>query len=232
MRFLRKKPGPSLEETSGQIGEKISALDAKINACNLELAKIKTAMASARAPSATSLAKKKASEILQRRKVYETQRDSLVATQLNIDRSEYTHAQIKTANLMKDALATSLKTMKKEAKKVNLAKIEKLQDEIEDMNMYAEEISDVLGRQYEVPEDIDEGTLDLEFSMLDESILDEAFNSLEENATSNLNFDEETSQTGEREEPQIGDMSHIEGYYGTGIKPFNVTVQLKEIYNT
>jgi charged multivesicular body protein 5 len=52
-----------------------------------------------------------------------------------------------------------VKQMKQEYKRVNLDKIEDLQDELEDMMEQANEVQEVLGRSYGVP-DVDEAELE------------------------------------------------------------------------
>uniref|UniRef100_A0AC34FII0 Charged multivesicular body protein 5 n=1 Tax=Panagrolaimus sp. ES5 TaxID=591445 RepID=A0AC34FII0_9BILA len=78
---------------------------------------------------------------------------------------------------MKDGL----KTMKNEYKKLNIDKIDRLQDEMEDMLDMNNDIQEALGRQYDTP-DIDEADLEAELDALgdelqldgDSTFLDEA----------------------------------------------------------
>jgi charged multivesicular body protein 5 len=50
--------------------------------------------------------------------------------------------------------------MKQEFKKININKIEDIQDDMEDMLEQANEIQEALGRSYGLPEDVDEDTLE------------------------------------------------------------------------
>merc|ERR1712116_115257 len=70
-------------------------------------------------------------------------------------------------------MKAGMKEMKKEYKKLNITKIENMQDELEDMMEDANEIQEVLGRSYGMPE-VDEDDLEAELDALGEDFaLDE-----------------------------------------------------------
>ncbi|EJW86872.1 charged multivesicular body protein 5 [Wuchereria bancrofti] len=81
------------------------------------------------------------------------------------------------------AMKQGLKTMQKEYKKLDIGKIDKLQDEMEEMLDMNNEIQEAMSRQYVTP-DIDEADLEAELDALgdefeadvDTSYLDEALN--------------------------------------------------------
>ncbi|CDR95539.1 Charged multivesicular body protein 5 [Babesia bigemina] len=150
------------------ISAKISSVDEKINACNAELAGIKAGLASCKNPAAVAAAKRKALQVLQRRRVYETQKEQLCGVQLSVDQSEHVASQLQTAVDVRNALESSVKSTRKQLKLVNVAKLERLQDEMEDLADYADDINEILSRSYAVPDDVDENDLELEFSMLEE----------------------------------------------------------------
>lgn len=73
-----------------------------------------------------------------------------------------------------------VKTMKKEYKKVNIDSIEDLQDELEDMLEQANEVQEVMGRSYGLP-DVDDAELEAELEALtDELALDSDTSYLDE----------------------------------------------------
>ncbi|VDM91468.1 unnamed protein product [Onchocerca ochengi] len=81
------------------------------------------------------------------------------------------------------AMKQGLKTMQTEYRKLNIDKIDKLQDEMEEMLDMNNEIQEAMSRQYDTP-DIDEADLEAELNALgdefevdvDTSYLDEALN--------------------------------------------------------
>uniref|UniRef100_A0A7E4UTH8 Charged multivesicular body protein 5 n=1 Tax=Panagrellus redivivus TaxID=6233 RepID=A0A7E4UTH8_PANRE len=73
-----------------------------------------------------------------------------------------------------------LKTMKTEYKKLDIDKIDQLQDEMEDMLDLNNEVQDALSRQYDTP-DIDETDLEAELNALgDELVMDNDSSFLDE----------------------------------------------------
>lgn len=59
-----------------------------------------------------------------------------------------------------DAMKSANKELKKQYKSINIDKIERIQDEMEDLLEQANEIQETLGRSYGVPDDIDEDALE------------------------------------------------------------------------
>merc|ERR1719265_1866444 len=70
------------------------------------------------------------------------------------------------------AMKETAKTMKKAQKagKLDIDSIEKLQDELADMMEDANEIQEVLGQSYGMPDDCDEDSLMAELDMLEDDI--------------------------------------------------------------
>jgi len=69
-----------------------------------------------------------------------------------------------------DALKTTNKTLKQQYGKINLDKIEQLQDEMADLLDIGQEINASMARSYDVPDDIDEAELDAELEALGEEV--------------------------------------------------------------
>lgn len=69
-----------------------------------------------------------------------------------------------------DALKTTNKTLKQQYGKINLDKIEQLQDEMADLLDVGQEINESMARSYDVPDDIDEAELDAELEALGEEV--------------------------------------------------------------
>lgn len=74
-----------------------------------------------------------------------------------------------------DAMKTTTKALKKQYGKVDIDKIDKLQDEMADLMDIGNEIQESISRSYDVPEDVDEAELDAELEALGEEVdLEEA----------------------------------------------------------
>ena len=67
-----------------------------------------------------------------------------------------------------DAMKSTNKTLKQQYGKIDIDKIERMQDEMQDLMEMGNEIQESLGRSYDVPEDVDEAELDAELEALGE----------------------------------------------------------------
>lgn len=73
-----------------------------------------------------------------------------------------------------EVMKSTQKTLKQQYGKIDIDKIEKLQDEMADLMEMGNEIQESLGRSYDVPEDVDEAELDAELEALGEEAQFEA----------------------------------------------------------
>lgn len=69
-----------------------------------------------------------------------------------------------------DAMKTTQKELRKQYGKVDIDKIEKLQDEMADLMDMGNDIQESISRSYDVPEDVDEAELDAELEALGEEV--------------------------------------------------------------
>ena len=110
--------------------------------------------------------KSKALKVLQRRKQYEAQRDQLQSQVWNMEQAQMTSDNLKNVMTTVDALKTTNKELKRQYGKVDVDKIERLQDEMADLLEVGNDIQESLARAYDVPEDVDEADLDAELEAL------------------------------------------------------------------
>jgi len=176
-----KGPPPNLTDAIAGVDSRSESIDKKIAKLEQELGKFKDQMKKMREGPAKNSVKQKALRVLKQKRMYENQRDQLMQQSFNMEQSNYALQTMKDTQTTVSAMKIGLKEMKKEYKKVNIDKIEDLQDEMEDMLDQANEIQEVMGRSYGMPE-IDESELEAELDALgdeialdaDSSYLDEA----------------------------------------------------------
>lgn len=157
------------------------SVDKKIARLDQELNKYKDQMKKMRDGPAKNSVKAKALRVLKQKRMYEGQRDQLMQQSFNMEQSNYALQTMKDTKTTVEAMKLGLKEMKKEYKKIDIGKIEDLQDDMEDMLEQANEVQDALGRSYGMP-DVDEDELEAELDALgdeialdaDSSYLDEA----------------------------------------------------------
>lgn len=73
-----------------------------------------------------------------------------------------------------EVMKSTQKTLKQQYGKIDIDKIEKMQDEMADLMEMGNEIQESLSRSYDVPEDVDEAELDAELEALGEEAQFEA----------------------------------------------------------
>ena len=73
-----------------------------------------------------------------------------------------------------DTMKTTNKALKQQYGKINIDKIEKMQDEMADLMEMGNEINESISRAYDVPEDVDEAELDAELEAMGEDMVFES----------------------------------------------------------
>lgn len=140
----------------------------KLAKLNAELTTYQTRLSKMRDGPGKSALKQKALKLLQRRKMYESQRSQLEQQSWNMEQASMMTDNLKNVMTTVDAMKTTQKTLKQQYGKVDIDKLERLQDEMADLMEMGNEIQETMGRSYDVPEDVDEAELDAELEALGE----------------------------------------------------------------
>merc|ERR1712023_26536 len=138
-----------------------------------ELLKYKTQMSKVRPGPTKKQIQQKALRVLKQKKMLESQRENMANTSFNMDQTNFAIQNMKDTQVTVSAMKAGMKEMKKETKKLNIGKIENMQDEMEDMMMDSEEIMGIMGRSYGIGNDIDEDELEAELDALGNDLFDE-----------------------------------------------------------
>ncbi|KAI5788872.1 Snf7-domain-containing protein [Peziza echinospora] len=172
-RFFGSKstaPKPTLQGAIGGLDTRIESIDVKLAKLNAELSTYQQRMAKMRdGPGKTAL-RQKALKILQQRKLYESQREQLQQQSWNMEQAGMMQDNLKNVMVTVDALKSTNKELKKQYGKINIDKIEQLQDEMADLMDLGNEIQESISRSYDVPDDVDEAELDAELEALGEEM--------------------------------------------------------------
>ena len=165
--FGRKKEvpqGPSLQETSEQLGARSSHMDKEINEINVKLAKITKDMKNPANKGRQAALKRQAMMLLKRRKMLESHQNTIEGQRFNLDQVAFTQDQIQTSIQTANTMKATTQTMKKQMKQISIEGVEDTMFDMEDMLEDANEISGLLaggiGEQY------DEGDLEAELDGL------------------------------------------------------------------
>lgn len=173
--FGKKKevaPPPSLEDTSANLDKRVENLDGKINGLNKELKVYQQQIAKAKGPTKQNL-QRRAMEVLKRKRMYEGQRDQLAGQQFNLDQTVFALETVKDSQTTIAAMQAASKELKTQHAKIDINKIEDMNDDLADMFEDMNEISESLGRSFGIPDDIDEDELNAELECLGDEFEEE-----------------------------------------------------------
>lgn len=120
-------------------------------------------------PGKTSL-RQKALKLLKQRKQIEAQKDALESQSWNMEQTAIQTDNLRNVMVTVDAMKSANKELKKQYGKIDIDKIESLQDEMADLMDMSQELQDTMARNYAVPDDISESELDAELEALGEEM--------------------------------------------------------------
>jgi len=165
-----KHPKPTLQGAISGLDTRVESIDVKLAKLNAELSTYQQRMAKMRDGPGKSALRQKALKVLQQRKMYEGQREQLQQQSWNMEQAGMMQDNLKNVMVTVDALKTTNKELKMQYGKINLDKIEQLQDEMADLMDLGNEIQESISRSYDVPDDVDEAELDAELEALGEEM--------------------------------------------------------------
>ncbi|ESO09271.1 hypothetical protein HELRODRAFT_73491 [Helobdella robusta] len=176
----KKQPPPNMTDCISNLDSRSESVDKKIARLEQELAKYRDQMKKMREGPSKNLLKQKAMRVLKQKKMYEQQRDNMTQQSFNLEQANYNIQSLKDTQITVSAMKTGMKEFKKEFKKININSIEDLQDQMEDLTEQSQEIQEIMGRSYGMPE-IDDDELEAELNALgDEIALDDDTSYLDE----------------------------------------------------
>ncbi len=153
-----------------QLDTRTDSIDVKLAKVNAELSTYQTKLSKMRDGPGKQAIKAKALKVLQRRKMYETQREQLQQQSWNLEQAGMMQDNLKNVMTTVDTMKTTNKALKQQYGKINIDKIEKMQDEMADLMDMGNEINESISRAYDVPEDVDEAELDAELEAMGEDM--------------------------------------------------------------
>ncbi|KAL7813607.1 Snf7 domain-containing protein [Trichoderma aethiopicum] len=159
-------PKPTLTGAITNIDTRIASIDTKLKALNGELSAYQEKLSKMRDGPGKQAIKQKALKVLQRRKAYEAEKDKLEAQVWNMEQAQTMQDNLKNVMTQVDAMKTTNKELRKQYGKIDIDKIERLQDEMADLLDVGNEIQESLARGYDIPDEVDEAELDAELEAL------------------------------------------------------------------
>ncbi|GME89243.1 hypothetical protein B5S28_g1533 [[Candida] boidinii] len=203
-------PKPSINDAVKNIDERVSTLDIQLSKINTELTTYQQKLSKLREGPGKNAIKARAMKLLRQRKQIESQKDQLLSQSWNMTQAQMTTDNLKNTMITIDAMKSANKELKKTYGKINIDKLEDLQDEMLDLIDQSNELQDSLSRSYDVPDDISESELDAELEALGEEMnMESDLNLGESNIPSYLtsedqlpSFVDEQPETGETDKEE------------------------------
>ncbi|KAG5360135.1 Charged multivesicular body protein 5 [Yarrowia sp. B02] len=169
-----KVPKPTLNDAVDSIDGRMASLDVSLSKLNSELSAYQQKMSKMRDGPGKNAIKQKALKVLKQRKQIEAQKDQLQSQSWNMQQAQMTTENLKNVMVTVDVMKQTNKDLKKQYGKINIDKIEDLQDEMADLLDISAEIQETMSRNYNVPDDVSESELDAELEALGEELEYEA----------------------------------------------------------
>lgn len=171
--FGRKKeekptePPPSLDDAIGRTDGRVAALEDKIKKLDAELMGYRNQL-KRMPPAAQRGVKQRALQALRRKKMYEQQRDQMLATSFNMEQTAYAVTSAKDTLDTVAAMRGAATQLRAEHKKLDISSLEDLQDDLADLMADTDEINELMGRSYGMPDDVCEADLEEELAGLED----------------------------------------------------------------
>lgn len=163
-------PKPTLNDAILGIEERVGSLDVKLCKINSELSTYQQKIARLRDGPGKSALKQKALKLLRQRKQIEAQKDQLENQLWNMSQALMTTENLKNTMITMDAMKSTNKALKAQYGKIDIDKIDQLQDEMLDLIEKLNELQESLLMSYDAPDDISELELDAELDALGEEM--------------------------------------------------------------
>jgi len=154
---------------------------------------------------------KSALKLLQRRKQYEAQRSQYELQLWNMKQALMLQNNLKNVMTTVDVMKMTNKTLKQQYSKIDIDKIKRMQDEMQDLLEAGNEIQESLGRAYDVLKDVDEAELDAELKALGQEAEFEAVSELRVKELPSFMQDEVAPPQFVDEPPETGKVKEAAG---------------------
>ncbi|CAK5264986.1 unnamed protein product [Mycena citricolor] len=161
-----KKPKPTLQDAIAATDVRIAAIEVKVKKLDGELGRYKEQMSKLRNGPGKDAVQQRAIRTLRQKRLYESQLAQLAQQTFNMESAALTTENLRNTMATFDAMQVANKEMKKQYGKIDIDKIEAMHYDMEDLLEQSNEIQEMMGRSYAVPDEIDEADLEAELDAL------------------------------------------------------------------
>ncbi|KAL3232576.1 Vacuolar protein-sorting-associated protein 60 [Nakaseomyces bracarensis] len=163
----------AMDQAQQGLQHRLSTLDTQIAQINFQLQAIQKKMAAMKSSVGKKPLRAQALKLLNKRKQLEQMRESIDAQSWSMTQAQMTSDNLKNTMVTVNALKSTNKALKAQYGKIDIDKLQDMQDEMMDLIDQGEELQQVLATNFvgNDIEDIDEGELDAELEALAEEDL-------------------------------------------------------------
>ena len=162
----QSKPKPGLQQAISSTEERADAIQVKIRRLDAELDRYRDQMRRMREGPGKAAVQQRAIRVLRQKRMYEAQMEQISQQSFNMEQSLMVTDNLRNTMATVDAMQTANKELKRTYGNMNVDKIERIQDEMEDLLEQSGALQETLSRSYGIPEDIDEAELNKELEAL------------------------------------------------------------------
>ncbi|KAF8707602.1 Snf7, partial [Rhizoctonia solani] len=162
-----KKPKPTLQDAIAATDTRIAGIEVKVKKLDGELSRYKEQMAKMKSGPGKTAIQNRALQTLKQKRMYESQLAGLQQQTFNMESAAMTTDNLRNTMATVDAMQTANKELRRQYGKVDIDKIESVHYDMEDLLEQANEIQEMMGRSYGVPEEVDEAELEAAISELE-----------------------------------------------------------------
>ena len=161
-----KQPKPTLQDAISATDTRVAGIEVKIKKLDGELSRYKEQMAKMKNGPGKTAVQNRALQTLKQKRMYESQVAGLQQQSFNMESAAMTTDNLRNTMATVDAMQTANKELRRQYGKVDIDKIESVHYDMEDLLEQANEIQEMMGRSYGVPEEVDEAELEAELEAL------------------------------------------------------------------
>ncbi|KAG5342304.1 Charged multivesicular body protein 5 [Termitomyces sp. T112] len=161
-----KKPTTTLQDAIASTDARVASIEVKVKKLDAELARYKEQLSKLRNGPGKNAVQQRALRTLRQKKLYENQIAQLAQQTFNMESAAMTTDNLRNTMATVDAMQIANKEMRKQYGKIDVDKIENMQYEMEDLIEQANEVQEMLGRSYAVPDELDDADLEAELDAL------------------------------------------------------------------
>eukprot|EP00406_Dinophysis_acuminata_P060670 CAMPEP_0179280912 /NCGR_PEP_ID=MMETSP0797-20121207/36874_1 /TAXON_ID=47934 /ORGANISM="Dinophysis acuminata, Strain DAEP01" /LENGTH=179 /DNA_ID=CAMNT_0020989587 /DNA_START=97 /DNA_END=632 /DNA_ORIENTATION=+ len=156
------KPGQNgLEDASQKIEARVQTIEDKIIKMDAEIRQLVAK------GSNNPTTKQQALQAMKRKKMYEQQRDQLLATQFNVETMAFQQEQAEITAMTVQAMQAGQADLKKQAEKIDISKVDQLTDDMAELADEMKLVSDALAQN---PANADDDDVAEEYAKMEEEM--------------------------------------------------------------